>query len=62
MCGEEYGNTHAPDIQIALVSIVTGNDALMEKWGGIIPRMIDLHYHKNNTQGVADLIGGREDE
>jgi len=61
MCGEEYSNTHAPDIQLCLISIITGNDSIIQQWSGIIPIMLDLHCHSDGTDGIGDLIGGRQD-
>lgn len=56
MCGEEFEDTHVPDVSRAVSAIVYG-------WGnpwpqsGIWKSLVEVHYHKDGY-GVADLIGG----
>lgn len=61
MCGEEFQNTHVPDVSRAVSAIVFG---FPNPWptSGIWPRLIEPHYHKGRGYGVADLIGGVIDD
>jgi hypothetical protein len=56
MCGEEFQNTHVPDVSRAVSAIVYD---FPNPWpnGGVLPSLIETHYHKDGF-GVADLIGG----
>lgn len=57
MCGEEFQNTHVPDVPRAISAIVYG---FPNPWpnGGVLPHLVEPHYHKDDGYGVADLIGG----
>jgi hypothetical protein len=61
MCGEEYQNVHVPDVGRAVSAIVY---SFPNPWplGGVLPKLVDPHYHKDRGYGVADLIGGIKDE
>lgn len=55
-CGNIVKNTHVPDVDTAIILIVSGN-TLPEKWGGTA-RIIDIHSCEDGSIGVSDLIGG----
>lgn len=58
MCGEEFQDTHVPDVSRAVSAIVYG---FPNPWNGVLPKLVETHYHKNVGYGVADLIGGVRD-
>lgn len=61
MCGEEFTEcTHVPSVHLALLAIVGHLD---DPWpGGMpMPRLNEIHHHKDGTIGVADLLGGKLD-
>jgi hypothetical protein len=59
MCGEEFENTHVPDVARAVMAITCD---FPNPWpaGMPLPKLVEPHYHKDGY-GVADMIGGVED-
>jgi len=57
MCGEEFGETHVPDVQTAIIHLTVG---IPLPWGGVPAHLLEIHSHEDGL-GVADLIGGVED-
>lgn len=59
ICRKIYHDTGVPDLLLALIDInifgVTQNK-------GIKARLTDIHNCFNGQLGIADLIGGKEDE
>ena len=60
-CGELVRNTHTPDVDMAVILVVTGSE-IPKDWGGVTPKTIGLHTCKDSNIGVTDLIGGEEDK
>lgn len=60
MCGEEFQNTHVPDVGRAIAALIHG---WPNPWplSGIWANTVEPHYHKDGGYGVADLIGGVPD-
>ncbi len=59
-CKARYANCHAPNLHTALICIVDGYE-FPKKWGGMLPKMTDIHTCSKGVFGIGDLIGGEED-
>lgn len=57
MCGEEFQNTHVPDVMVAIQAIINGWSNPWPDSAFPLPGLVEMHVHQDGY-GTADLIGG----